>query len=286
LVGFGDYGIAIGMIAIIAAVAAGFWYAVSDDYYQPESPAENTSVQTTDTQAETLTDATGEQADANSVEPVDSVPPEPSPSPNNTPDTIDKTQLPWTTMVSVMVSEYSSLKAIREQSVALSNLNASAILDGSPVFAAASQVLIEENHLDEEIREVDLDSDDDNSDSPDTDQFLGRDDPQVTVEESEEPDISNEPVVEDRAENDGLDPVTDILDELADDLEDTDDVVSDLLQNTTDEVLELDEQDHNESENSRPGSQNSGKDGEEQDDSDNSGEDDNGDRSGSNRGPG
>ena len=274
------------MIAIIAAVAAGFWYAVSDDHFQPERRADNTSIRTTDTQAETLTDSsTREQADANSAELPDSVPPEQSSGPDNTPDTIDKTQLPWATMVSVMVSGYSSLNAVREQSVTLSSLNASANLDSSPVFTAASQALIEENPPDEEIREVELDSDDDNSDSPDRDQILGRDDPQATAEESEEPETDNDPLVEDdRAENDGLDPVTDVLDELVDDLEDTDEVVSDLLENTTDEVLELVEQD--ESDNSGPGTQNSDEGGEEQDDPDNSGEDDNRDRSGSNSGPG
>lgn len=281
MVSFGEYRVGLGMIAIIAAVAAGFWYAASDDYFQPETSAEDTSI-STDTQAEPLVDATREQTGDNSDEATDSVSNRPLTTIPPTQEATATSQLPWT-MVNQIISEFYSEK---RQSMLLSNLDSTMTLNSSPEFAATGQVLIEENQASQELREADFHSDNDNTDFLSTDQMPEISDSPVRAEEPKEPEVNDEPAFDDdRAENEDTGPLADLLDAVVDDLESTDEFVSDVLQTSTDEVLEMDDE-NDEPDNRGPGNQNSGEGGEEKDDSDNHGEDDNEDRSGSNRGRG
>lgn len=224
MVGFGGYGVGVGMIAIIMSVIIGFWYAANYEYLRSDYSGEITRAQDPEVQGESLPEAssvaTDDDTKSSATVPLGLSSPNPADKPK-----YGEVQARWTTMVNLMLSRYSSLQAFEERQTTLQPiLDVSVDSDNSPMLGSGS-TLIGENQPALEITEADFD---DKNDESHKDRPVEKTTPKAAAEKGEESERQESD--EEQAENAAIDGVIiDELDELIDELEDQGDEILDAV---------------------------------------------------------
>ncbi|HEV8387843.1 MAG TPA: hypothetical protein VGQ03_09490 [Nitrososphaera sp.] len=224
MVGFGGYGVGVGLVAIIMSVIIGFWYAANYEYITSDYSGENTRAQVPELQGESLPEASSVTTDDNTEKSSGTVPlglsfPIPADKPR-----YGEVQARWTTAVNLMLSRYSSLQAFEERQTTLQPIPDDSVdSDNSPMLGSGS-TLNGENQPASEITEADFDDKNDKSHKDRPEKAT----PKAPAEKGEESEMQESD--EEQAENADIDDVIiDELDELVDELEDQGDEILDAV---------------------------------------------------------